>query len=60
MPARDGGDPDGAGGGDAVRRWTRRQVVREFMDGRSMVGLARKYGLTTLRVEAIIRAWRGR
>lgn len=36
----------------SVRKTT---LAREFKEGRSMVGLARKYGLTRLQVEHAIR-----
>lgn len=31
------------------------RIVLEFMNGRSIVGLARKYGMTKLEVEAVLR-----
>lgn len=41
------------------RRWTRRIIFREFLRGLSFVGLARKYGKTTLEIEQIVRGWPG-
>jgi len=40
------------------KRWTRKRILLEFLNGRSFVGLARKYGLTVKRVEQIIRETR--
>jgi len=37
------------------RRVTARRLLREFQRGLSVVGLARKYGLTSLQVQAQIR-----
>lgn len=37
------------------KRVTARRLLREFMAGRSFVGLARKYGMPTRRVEDRVR-----
>lgn len=39
------------------RRVTDRRLVREFARGLSLLGLARKYGMTKLTVEDRIRRW---
>jgi hypothetical protein len=40
-----------------ARRVTTRRLVREFTSGLSFVGLARKYGMTNVQVQARVRAW---
>ena len=37
------------------RRPRARTLLREFLAGRSFVGLARKYGMTSLAVQAAVR-----
>ena len=42
------------------RRVTARRLAREFKRGLSFIGLARKYGMTSLQVQSRVRRWWGR